>query len=727
MRNALSRRSVLSAGVVGIGAIMAPSSPAAARRPGGKAGWETDALRWAQVAFTEDDPGRYDPAFWRDYFQRTKAEAVCLSAGGSIAFYPSRLADQNRSAGLGDRDPFGEMVRIARDLDMAVMARIDPHAMTQAQLDKHPEWVARNPDGSPRRHWAAKDLYVTCGNGPFNFDFMTKVIGEITTRYRADGIFGNRWSGHGGCYCESCRTLFKAATGHPLPTSDDPADPVRRAFMTWEHDRLLLLIDHWNRAIVAANPNAFFVPGVDARPGPKLDLDVAELGKRCRMFVIDRQARVALQAPWLNGKFAKETRAFMDAKPICGLSSVGVEETYRWKDSVQGAAELKIWMADGLAQGLRPWFAKFNAKPIDTRWMPVVEKIFLWHARNERYFRNEANLARVAILASPRTAAFYYKKTGHKRDDDHTLGYYQALIEARIPFEAVHTSRLDRLSRFDVLVMPNVAALSDAECAQIRAFVMNGGTIVATQETSLYDEWGVRRANFGLADLFGCDFAGTIEPRMQNAYLALHGDGPIRRDLTDTPRTIGPVSRVHVTARAPLAETPLTLIPTYPDLPMERVYTEGDGDSGAPMLFLRQIGKGKVAYMPMDLDRTFQEIMAPDHLAILRNVVEWAMPAPPPLQVEGPGLFDIALWRQKGSLTAHIVNMTNPMTMKGPYRDILPSGRLSVSIALPAATPIARVRLLEADADVAYVREGDRLRVEIPSVAVHEIVAIDLI
>ena len=54
-----------------------------------------------------------------------------------------------------------------------------------------------------------------------------------------------------------------------------------------------------------------------------------------------------------------------------------------------------------------PGSVKFNARPIDKRWMPVVEEIYNWHYANERYLRNEKNLARVAIVYSQQTAAYY--------------------------------------------------------------------------------------------------------------------------------------------------------------------------------------------------------------------------------------------------------------------------------------------------------------------------------
>ncbi len=163
--------------------------------------WVDKPMRWAQLTLVEDDPGKFDPKFWLDYFQRTRSDAVCLSAGGCVAYYPTRVPFHHRSQWLGDTDPFGELVAGCRKLGMVVIARTDPHATYDDMQQAHPDWIAVEADGKPRRHWASPELWVTCALGGYNFEFMTEVKREIMSRYHVDGIFINRWDGSGGCYC----------------------------------------------------------------------------------------------------------------------------------------------------------------------------------------------------------------------------------------------------------------------------------------------------------------------------------------------------------------------------------------------------------------------------------------------------------------------------------------------------------------------------------------------
>jgi hypothetical protein len=314
--------------------------------------------------------------------------------------------------------------------------------------------------------------------------------------------------------------------------------------------------------------------------------------------------------------------------------------------------------------------------------------------------------------------------------DDAANGFYHALVEARIPFEMVHDRLLDEehLASLRTLVLPDVLALSDAQCAQLRAFVERGGGLVATNETSLHDEHGVRRKDFGLADLFGVRFSGRGEAGMHNAYLRLEHTSakgnPLLAGLEDAPRIIHGVNRIDVTPIAPFGAAPLTLIPSYPDLPMEKVYPRVP-HTDVSQAFMREVGKGRVVYFPWDIDRTFWEVLDVDHGMLLRNAVRWATNEPPVLTVTGHGVLDVAAWRQAQSVTVHLVNLTNPMMMKGPVREPIAVGQQIVRVRVPG-TKANRVRLLVGGAAVHPRRSGDWLEITVPSILEHEVVAIDV-
>ena len=118
----------------------------------------------------------------------------------------------------------------------------------------------------------------------------------------------------------------------------------------------------------------------------------------------------------------------------------------------------------------------------------------------------------------------------------------------------VHDHLLDagHLDRIKTLILPNIAALSDEQCRQLREFVERGGGLVATYETSLHDEWGARRHDFGLADLFGVSFRSKAEGPMHNAYLRLEVDPrnnkrhPLLDGLDDASRIIHGTSRLEL-------------------------------------------------------------------------------------------------------------------------------------------------------------------------------------
>jgi hypothetical protein len=265
----LSRRDFLQvtsgasvgAAFLGHGVFEEAVESASAPRPADLDGWFDRPMRWVQLTLVENDPGRFDPDFWLDYFRRLHADAATLSAGGIVAYYPTRIPLHHRSAWLGDTDPFGTLVAGCRSLGMQVVARTDPHAVRDDVRAAHPDWIAVGADGQPRRHWANPDLWITCALGPYNFEFMDLVHREIVELYKVDGIFSNRWAPQGGdCYCVHCRENFRAATGLDLPDTSDPLDPVRRKYIEWRKARLTELWKRWDATVRAVNGGARFIP-----------------------------------------------------------------------------------------------------------------------------------------------------------------------------------------------------------------------------------------------------------------------------------------------------------------------------------------------------------------------------------------------------------------------------------------------------------------------------------
>ena len=65
----------------------------------------------------------------------------------------------------------------------------------------------------------------------------------------------------------------------------------------------------------------------------------------------------------------------------------------------------------------------------------------------------------------------------------------QGLWEARIPFVIVFDRNLDDLARYRVVLLANQDALSDAAVDRLKAFVADGGGLVATDGTGRLDDW----------------------------------------------------------------------------------------------------------------------------------------------------------------------------------------------------------------------------------------------
>ncbi|WP_117194398.1 family 10 glycosylhydrolase [Rhizobium terrae] len=675
--------------------------------------WYKTATRWTQLTFVEDDPEKYDPAFWIDVFKRTKSNAVCLSAGGYIAYYPSKVPYHYVSKYLGGKDIFGALVDAARKLDMHVMARVDPHAIHDDAAKAHPEWVMINADGTPRRHWAYPDVWVTNAYGDYNTGFMPDVVKEIVREYDIDAIFANRWQGHGVDYSEDSARRFKDMFGYALPKKADADDPAWQAWLQWRRRVLTDMIAQWDDAMKAIRPNSSFIPNMSGASLMEFDLSV--ITKHCPFLVVDHQGRKGMEVGWSAGRNGKRIRATFADRPVVLITSIGPEEEYRWKDAVTSGEEMQLWINNGTTHGLYAWFTKFNGVVPDKRWVEPVAEAFGLQAAVEPVINNMKPTAEIAVI-DPSTTLRHWAPEDRHRAEKHDLGFYHALVEARLPFELLSDQVLtkDNLDRFKVIILANASCLSDAQNAAIRAYVERGGSVVAAYETSLRDENGKTRQEFGLAETLGIKFVSGPRGIVKNTYVALSGDHPVNRGYEGAARIMGGTRLLHVKTSGK-AETPFLYVPDFPDLPMEEVYPRKAPEGAA--VVARETGKGgRTVYIPWNIGEIFWEVFAVDHGRLISNAVRWALGGTQRVTVEGPGVIDLALRENDEGIALSMFNLTNPMMMKGPIRENYPLAGQTVSVDIPDGKSVARAWLVVADRAANFSVKDGRATVEVPGI-----------
>jgi len=88
--------------------------------------------------------------------------------------------------------------------------------------------------------------------------------------------------------------------------------------------------------------------------------------------------------------------------------------------------------------------------------------------------------------------------------------------------------------------------------------------------------------------------------------------------------------------------------------------------------------------------------------------------------------LDVTIWRQKASMTIHLVNLTNTMMMKGPLREIIPAPAQKVTVRLPAGKRVRKVQLLGSAQTPRVNETGGAVSLTVPSITDLEIIAIDL-
>lgn len=696
--------------------------------------WYATMRRCGQINFNETDPLTMDPDAWMDYWASLKVNAVLLNGGGIVAFYPTQTPYQHRSEFLGSRDLFGEMAAAARKRSLRVVARMDCNYAYQEALDAHPEWFERDQGGAVRREPECPWLFKTCMFSAYFTDQMPAIYREINQRYAPDGFFTNGWPSTGPlevCYCPNCQKIYREQTGGVPPESTDAQSAVYRKYYGIYMDRIASIWKLWNDVAKEKHPDSVYVGNLGG--GLRTVKDLKRLSEVAAWFNADNQGFRSNNSPiWGCAEQGRVAQSVMAGRTITNVIGAYSTSQPLWRHTSKPAAEQTLWMAQATASGMVPWYHWLGGSPLDNRWRSAGREFYDWLAQNEPHFRNKRSVADIAVLYPQSSIAFYRSDGSRERrlngdiidPVEYIEGLYYALLEGRFLFDFVHQENLTpaALKPYRALLIPNAAYLRDAECEAIQQYAAAGGAVLATFETSRYNEWGVRREDFGLAGLFGVSAVGGVIGPFNNSYMRIDHPHPALNGFADTKILPGPEFRVEV-SHLPAEALTLSVVPSFPSFPPEMVYPRIP-NTDQPAAVFRQTGQSRIAYFPGDIARTAWRSGNSDLSRLVANTVRWLRAgSEPPASVTGKGMLELFAWETEPGFAIHILNYTNPNMTRPFVREFYPVGPLQVNFLPPQGRRISHVRALRAGRTLAFRQEGGAVRVELPSVSDYEVIA----
>jgi hypothetical protein len=694
------------------------------------ASWHRRVKRVFHINFNELDPLDMDVEAYADLLAAAKAQVTFLSVTGSVSFYPSAVPDFFPAAGLKGRDLFGECIAALRKRDIRVVGRFSPDIVQLQAAARHPDWFRRDEAGGIAREGAGGGVLPptygeTCQFTAYYDQQIPAIMRELVTRYDVDGLYTNGWPNTSvrKCWCAACSKI---------------ADPDTAAYVTAYQKRAIELWNLYTGIAKHGRSDRFYTGnlGGGLKGG---ELDLTEMTKSAEVFLADNQNRGPGLPVWDSAQQARIARDIMGDRPVFNLTSAWARgNSSWWRNGTANSAETTTRMAQTLAAGGAihyHWLGDHQGFTEDRRWQVIGRDYLSWQAQHDAHFHAQRSLHKIAFVVSPLTNRLYPKPDGSDAADT-AQGMYAILLEARIPFDLLTAENLTRekLARYSVVLLPNVAILTDAQLGMISDYVGGGGSLMTSFETGLYDPAGKPRADFALGRLFGMrrtgDRADSHKPLPGNTtpYPAtfthlqrIEQPHPITSEFHDTNWILGPNWTVPVAADG---KPVLTLIDPYPIYPTEQTYSRAPRTS-KPALVLRERGQSRLAHLTGDNEASYWRTGGDDLARLVANTIRWLARDDVGPAVEGDGLVEIFGWQTEPGYALHLVNYTNPNAYANTLRKHYRIGSQAVTMTLPSDKPIKRATLLRAGTDLAFQQDGRTLRFTVPGLAEYEVAAFE--
>lgn len=539
-------------------------------------------------------------------------------------------------------------------------------------LAAHPDWLKVRSDGSPDPGFGN----IRSGYG----DWLCEQLAYVTRVYKPDGYWFDGYAPvHLHTYDDATRAAFREVSrGAEIPTTFDPVrDPTSRKYLQWHEQFFVDFADRMRDVVRRENPETVLFANYSAnRTWYYPDMYMGEYPATYVDAIDVPSVELYWDVPG-DALYQQFCCAFVQGVTRGRGGSVWIQPSAHGISGVASPIDIQLRGIEGAIWGVYPEF-------VESAGREEYLKLHLANvaARDEWWIDSEP-VPHIGIVASEQTRTLF-AQGALPVYFSHALGAFRAFFEMHWPIRVLTERDLEdaNLLGIRVLVLPNVAAMSDRAAEVVRRFVRAGGGLIASYETSLYDDQFQRRDDFALADLFGAHYVTShpVNQRSENLMITVASEHPMVRDaailakranawLSDGPPPDAGSLALIASAVECIPAANANVLANF------QLAAPKDGSKQHPAVLASERGQGRVVYFPASFDKGM--FFYPDGYmrALLANACQWcAKDVLPPLEVHGPLVLATTFRRQPkdNRLVVHLLNDHSSYGRHSIYQKLAP-------------------------------------------------------
>ena len=619
------------------------------------------------------------------------------------ALYQSTFAP--KIGGLGSRDLLQEFIDASAKLDIKLVPDIELGYASE-QYQQNSEWACVNALGEPRFRRGMASLCLNSGYGQFGLE----VLEEIVANYQIDGIYlgAPRFP---VCYCRHCRARYARRFARDIPAQEDWDSREWHEYAGWRYDLHQEYLERMAGLIRSLRPG---IP-ILANGGNMLTATARRIGRDGTRMAkhLDGVAMdsVGSRNTYLEMGFSAKFATACGATPLAFVVPT-LMHGYLCH-SLGSRLDLTLKLTSAAANGASPIVQPALMLRDDPRGLAPIAEFFSFLERNADHYEGAEPLSFAAVLFSRQSAEQYGRDDPAGRWEGCMNGFLKALTQSHIPFRIIVDEDLtsEKLDDFTVLCLPNAACLSDAQVQGVERSVRRGGGLIATGVTSLYNEEGVLRRDFGLRRVLQAAISGpgdraevettAVDQRVKvgAGYMRVVKQHPVTAGGLP-PEALLPFRR-YVKVTPDGADALAMVVDVKAMILGLNVLGQPTPEPG---LLVGSCGQGRVVYFPALIDDLNGRVGFPDLRQLISNAVGWAANDALPIKLDAPNTVEVDIFEKPDELVLHIANFTTDAasTMEfpeyvAPLRDLRVELRLDEGRAVTAVTVLQTGEKLRAD------------------------------